>query len=104
MTWQRVTEYVVSAVPEDLIPDAFAWNVTVEWRSEGLWAVKWGPYCLSIRGKWDHEPIPSSRTNAWLAAHRFIEQDALRRAHEMAPTVRVNGLLPADLVERHQAD
>lgn len=37
-----------------------------------LWAVRDGfKKCLSKNGEWDYEPFPSSRTDEWLAAHRF---------------------------------
>jgi hypothetical protein len=100
-TWQRVTQHVVSAVPEGMSLDGWAWDVTVEWRGEGLWAVTQHGRCLGADGEWDYERQPSSRTEAWKRTHRFTEQEALRLAHEVAPTICINGLRPADLIARH---
>lgn len=37
-----------------------------------LWAVRdWYRNCLSKSGEWDDEPFPSSRTDDWIAQHRF---------------------------------
>lgn len=100
-TWQRVTQYVVSAIPEGLCPDGFHWDLTVEWRGEDRWAVMWHGYAFNGKGRTDYERQPSSRTDAWKRAHYFPEAEALQLAHKFAPTVKVNGLLPADLVARH---
>lgn len=35
------------------------------------WAVLWRGMCLSKSGNYTHEPQPSSRTEKWLAEHRF---------------------------------
>lgn len=100
-TWQRVTQYVVSAVPEGLCMDGYAWDVTVEWRSEGLWAVKHHSYCADANGDWDYEPSPSNRTDEWKATHRFPLEEALRLAHKAAPKVCINGYYPADLIAKY---
>lgn len=36
-----------------------------------LWAARYESRCLSTSGQWDYEPLPSSRTDEWLAQHRF---------------------------------
>ena len=36
-----------------------------------LYAIRQGGWCLSIDGKWEAEPMPSSRTNAYLGRFRF---------------------------------
>ena len=35
------------------------------------WAVRCGGSCMSRSGTWTIEPIPSSRTDAWIRSHRF---------------------------------
>jgi len=45
-----------------------------------LWAVRRGSLVLSRAGVWDYEPLPSSRTKAWLKAHRFPTFTAAWRA------------------------
>jgi len=36
-----------------------------------LWAVRHGGHVLATDGRWEHEPLPSSRTPAFLARCRF---------------------------------
>lgn len=36
-----------------------------------LWVGRRMGWRLSTRGKWDHEPLPSSRTDAWIRRHTF---------------------------------
>ena len=39
------------------------------------WKVARGSYCLSKRGDWVYEPLPSSRTDAFLKRCRFDSAD-----------------------------
>ena len=96
----RVTQYQVNALPESIL-DAHHWDVTVEYRGDGKWAICHFRQCLGDDGEWDFEPSPSSRTDEWLATHRFTEEEALRLAREQAPNITVNGLTPADVIARH---
>ncbi|WP_372412511.1 hypothetical protein [Streptomyces luteireticuli] len=96
----RVTQYTVTSLPEDL-PEAFAFDITVEYRGCGRWAVKWSGMCLGTDGEWEREPRPSEREEDWLAAHRFDEQTALRLARQAVPHLMVNGCTAADLVRLH---
>ena len=41
------------------------------------WAVRWGSSCLSRRGQWELEPLPSSRDDKFYARCRF---DSLPKA------------------------
>jgi hypothetical protein len=66
-------------------------EVTVEWRGDGRWAVMHMGYCLGLDGDWEYESIPSERRDEWLATHRFDLDTALRLAREAAPEVTVNG-------------
>lgn len=79
----RVTEYEVCAWPEGDI-NAEAYVIKVAYRGRGLWAVIRRGLCINVNGGWDREPIPSERTDEWLAAHRFDEQTALRLATDQA--------------------
>lgn len=103
MTWQRVTEYVVNAVPENLCVDYYAWNIGVSWRGpDDLWAVTHIGSCLGKNGRWDYEPSSSNRTDHWKETHRFPLEEALRLAHEAAPKLKINGYLPADIIAKHK--
>lgn len=93
------TTYTVSMLPFDHIDnDTFA--ITVEKRSEDLWAVIHHRTCLGTDGKWDYESIPSERTDEWLATHRFDLVTALRLAREAAPKIRVNGFTAQQIAAR----
>jgi hypothetical protein len=35
------------------------------------WAIRAGSSCMSTTGEWDIEPMPSNRTDEWLAKHRW---------------------------------
>lgn len=105
MTIPRVqaTRYTVNLVPEDAAPDYYVFEIQVEYRGKGQWAVKDGPWCLGADGEWEYEAIPSSRTDEWLATHRFPEQEALRLAVEAAPGKTVNGMTAAQALARYEA-
>lgn len=42
-----------------------------------VWAIRKGPRVLNRQGEWVHEPLPSSRTDAFFAACRFSLDEAL---------------------------
>lgn len=93
----RTTRYEVSCLSEDHI-DADVSTLTVEYRGRGLWAIKRLSQCLSADGAWDYESNPSSRTDNWLATHRFPLEEALALAKEHAPKVRCNGWTVAQVL------
>lgn len=92
----RVSEYTVGMLPEDDI-NSGSYEVKVAYRGRDLWAVSWHRQCLGKDGEWDWESLPSERTEEWLAEHRFGEQEALRLAREVAPTIRTNGMTAAEM-------
>lgn len=84
------TTYSVSILPMDHREHGH-FEVTVEWRGNDRWAVLHSGYCLGADGEWDYERRPSSRTDEWLASHRFDLDTALRLAKDVAPGITVNG-------------
>ena len=93
--------YMVCALPREH-PSFHDFAVTVEWRGSMFpdrldvsWAVCWRGRCADKHGEWDYEPRPSSRTDEWIASHRFSVDEALRIARALAPDVVVNGWTPA---------
>jgi hypothetical protein len=94
----RVTEYAVGLLPVD-DPNASLYEVKVAYRGHGRWAVLHRSYCLGRDGEWDFEQQPSSRTDEWLAHHRFTEAEALRLAKAGAPHIDVNGMTAAEKAE-----
>lgn len=89
------TRYVVSLFPPDDHNGA-CYNLAVEYRGRGLWAVVRFKQCLNARGQWSWESIPSEREDEWLAEHRFDLDTALKLAKEAAPHITVNGYTVAD--------
>lgn len=96
----RTTGYTVSLLPEDATPDSRIFDVDVEYRGAGRWAVVHMSKCLGSDGEWDFGVKPYERGDDWLNAHRFSEEEALRRAVEVAPTVIVNGVTAAQAFAR----
>jgi hypothetical protein len=98
----RPTRYEVGLLPEDDI-NAHVFALAVEYRGHGLWAVLRFSQCLGTDGEWSYESNPSSRTDNWLARHRFPLEEALALAKEHAPNVTVNGMTVADVLARKAA-
>lgn len=98
----RTTAYTVSAVPEDVGTEAHLWDVTVEYRGKGRWAVKHLSSCYDAEGIPDWEPIPSSREDDWLDRFRFSDVDqALAVARKVAVELSVNGWTAARYLAEH---
>ncbi len=85
-----VTRRSFSLLPVDHV-DRGVFEVAVEYRGEGRWAVMWLGKCLSTSGDWTFEPIPSSRDDVFLAAHRFGRAEAERLAMMACRTLKMNG-------------
>lgn len=94
----RVTEVTVSAVPEDNINHG-SLSIAVAWRGPGdIYAVTRRSRCLGADGTWDYEPRPSSRTDEWIAAHRFPYEQAVALAATAVQFLTVNGFTVADVL------
>ncbi|GGU62101.1 hypothetical protein [Streptomyces lavendofoliae] len=102
--------YLVSCLPEGH-DDRWLFSIQVEYRGNGLWAVKLRSQTLGADGTWsfglrwiesNREPDPSEvdaydkAQAAWLAEHRFDHDTALRLAREHAPRLRYRGYTVAD--------
>lgn len=79
----RVDRFIANAAPEDT-PDAHVFAVAVEFRGGDRWAVTRHGQCLDASGKWSWERLPSSRSDEWIAEHRFPLDKALELAQEAA--------------------
>lgn len=90
--------YAVSCLPDS--SEAHLWTIEVAYRGNDLWAALRHGWCLDAAGRWDYEPLPSSRTPEWLAEHRFPLEEALRLAKVAAPLLEVNGITVADRAAR----
>lgn len=98
----RVDRYSVSMLPRDH-EDASSYDLAVEYRGGGLWAVVRGRRCLGVDGSWSHEPHSSERDDEWLAAHRFPEREAIELAVRTAPGIRAGGITAAEAAARDLA-
>jgi hypothetical protein len=96
------TRFTVNLLPETDI-NSHLFEITVEYRGNGQWAVLRHGRCLSQDGEWDYEMRPSEREDDWIAAHRFDMDSALRLAKEAAPAVTVNGRTAAEALARSVA-
>lgn len=47
-----------------------------------VYAVRQSGSCMSTDGEWDYEPMPSSRTDEWLARFRFQTWEDAAKAIE----------------------
>lgn len=98
----QVIQYAVCALPEE-IEDRGLFEVRVEWRGRGLWAVARHQQCLSSSGEWDWEMRPSEREDEWLAEHRFDEETAIKLAKEASLRISVNGWTVEKVLAREAA-
>lgn len=95
------TGYTVSCLPYDDI-NSEAFSIKVDYAGHGRWAVRSGSRCCAADGRWDYEPIPSERTDEWLAKYRFDLDTALRLAKEYAPRVTINGHTVEQVLARYE--
>lgn len=97
----KVSAYTVSRIPDDT-PDHTAWSIVVEASGHGKWAVRNIGRCLNKKGQWEHEPLPSNRTDKWLKTVRWDNpEDAIAAAVAAEPTLTWNGMTPSDVMARH---
>lgn len=96
---EAVTAYQVSMLPLDDI-DADVWGFRVEYAGHGLWAVRNLACCIGADGVRSYESRPSSRTDEWLAAHRFPLEDALALARRHLPGLVINGMTAEEVLAR----
>ena len=84
------TEYQLKSEFEDLTKPGqatrFCRMISPFYHSE-RWAVRWLSYCLNQKGKWEHEPMPSSRNDKFYKRCRFYTlEEAIqawnRREHD----------------------
>ncbi len=94
-----ITGHTICALPADDV-NYRHYAITVEYRSDGMWAVCSGGFCLGTDGEWEYEPSSSNRDDDWLASHRFDEQTALQLAEEQAPLMTCNGITVQEALAR----
>lgn len=96
----KIAAYVVCRLPDDNA-NYSAWCIKVEAAGKGRWAVRHVGMCLNKKGKWIHEPLPSSRTEKWLKQVRWDSaEEAIAAALRAEPTLTVNGLTAQDVLDK----
>ncbi|MFF7335378.1 hypothetical protein [Streptomyces sp. NPDC008150] len=94
----RAVEFTVNCVPGDDL-DQHLFELRVQYRGNDRYAViRGGDMCLGVDGTWDYGVKEYDRGDAWLNAHRFDLDTALRLAREHAPLVTVNGHTVTDAI------
>ena len=93
--FEEVEEISISPIPVGNI-NRQPWAVTVSFGGRvvdgvKLYGVKNLGRSLHRNGRWDDEPRPSSRTDKWLAKHRFPLEEAMELARAAAHTITWNG-------------
>lgn len=99
----RPSSYTVSCLPKrDMDTHLFEIRIEERGQIDGTtrWAVCRMGYCLNRSGRWDYEMLPSSRTDRWIARHRFDLETAIRLAKKAAPLITVNGHTVAEALAR----
>jgi hypothetical protein len=94
LTNVRVTEYQVSCLPLDGTERSWGGVFTVHVTWSGvcdLWAVRANGRVYDIDGVEEYEPIPSERTEGFLARFRHDLDTALAIASKVAPLITING-------------
>lgn len=97
----HAAEYTVNCLPEDDL-DSHVFEIRVQYRGNGRYAVIRAGSCLGADGTWDYGVKEYDRGDDWLNAHRFDLDTALRLAKEQAPLVTVNGHTVADALAMRQ--
>ncbi len=97
----RAAEYTVNCLPEDDF-DSHVFEIRVQYRGNGRYAVIRHGQCLGADGTWDQGVKEYDRGDAWLNAHRFDLDTALKLAKEQAALVTVNGFTVADALRMRQ--
>lgn len=105
--FEKITKYTVCAISPEVSDEWYNWIIDVTWRGDDLWSVDhFGDnYCLNSDDEWVYQRCPDGIDyNEWRKTHRFTLPTALKKAHDWAPLVTVNGLTPTDIIIKHAAN
>lgn len=95
---------LATAYSYSIFPIGHDWRrhfeIKVEWRGQGRYAITDGHCCLGRDGEWDYEPLNSERTDEWLDEHRFTLEEAQELAAKVAPTLKIKDLTALDILNR----
>lgn len=81
------TQYKHEDDVEDPHPNLIIESTTSSSYEGVKWAVRFAGQCLSVKGRWEYEPQPSSRSDSFLRRFRF---DDLEQAKEAAKKARIS--------------
>lgn len=101
----KTVSYQVSAIPyED--DDAHAFQIKVEYRGGGRWAVTRGGQCWNrVNQTFDYESLPSGRTEEFFAECRYATaEEAIDDAKTIVPLLTVNGWTVQQAIRMHNGE
>ena len=85
---RRIREAVLAAPEVAMVPVVYdaGDGISIHRASQApeAWAVRRDMDCLALDGTWSYEPMPSSRSEEWLARHRFTSAEAAANAIPLA--------------------
>ncbi|HCT81105.1 MAG TPA: hypothetical protein DGT23_31960 [Micromonosporaceae bacterium] len=89
----RVSQYTICGYPNPDSINTHLYEITVEERGLGRWAVcRMGRCCYDHNGIEEYEPNPSGRDDEWLERFRFADVDeAIEVAKRVVPSIIING-------------
>ncbi len=88
----NVSSFIVNALPEDIqkdSTDSYYFDIKVERKAHGRWAVLHNGDAYNIKGKREYEPLPSSRTESWKKRFRFDLLTAIELAEKISHEVKL---------------
>lgn len=99
-----ITKYSVGTYPDPDSINASLYQVEVEFRGKGRWAVCRMGRCYDKDAVAEYEPRPSEREDGWLDRFRFTSvAEALEVAKTVAQRIVVNGQTVEQVWEWEQA-
>lgn len=83
----NITSLTISAIPEKYRNDTEQWDIKIERRGKGTYAVLWRNRTYSKKDGWEYESQPSSRTKKYIKNSRYSLAEAVKIAEELSRTV-----------------
>lgn len=102
---KHVRTFVFNALDDDVrlsSSESGHFDVHVEWRNEGSWAVVHGARNINRRYGKGYEGLPSSRTQRFKNAYRFSLEEAIKIAEKYSHKVTLGNYNVAGFNEWHR--
>lgn len=79
--------------------EANYFSITLSYRGNGLWAIKNRVNAYSRDGKWNYEPLPSSRSDEYITKNRFTLEEAYPLAQKLSHEIRMFKMTPEEFMQ-----